>query len=96
MTALSPLKTVSSLLTSHSPAHLQNFQQPPQDFQQPIEHDYFGPGIVSETITLEQCGRIRFQGSWWSACCEQDVVLTPGKVVQVIGRRNITLLVQPV
>lgn len=89
MTVLSPLKAVSALFVNHPLSHLKNSQPP-------IEYDYFGQAIVAETITPHQSGRIQFQGSWWSAFCEQDVVLTPGKVVQVIGRRNITLLVQPV
>lgn len=89
MPVSSPLKAVFSLLTGAS-------NPPLKPIKPPIEHDYFGPAIVAETINPQQAGRIQFQGSWWSAWCEQDIILTPGKVVQVIGRRNITLLVQPV
>ncbi|MDX2231807.1 MAG: NfeD family protein [Leptolyngbyaceae cyanobacterium bins.349] len=92
MTVLSPLKTAYSRLTGIHTAELSELKDCPP----PIDRDYFGPAIVSETIRPQESGRIQFQGSWWSAWCEQDVVLTPGKVVQVIGRRNITLLVQPV
>ncbi len=51
--------------------------------------------IVSETIVPFRGGRVQFQGSWWPARCEEEVTLRPGDVVQVIGRQNITLLVQP-
>ncbi len=52
--------------------------------------------IVSSTIVPFQGGRVQFQGSWWPARCDQEITLLPGDVVQVIGRQNITLLVQPV
>ena len=87
--AVRSLKSVAALFT-HVPASRS------ENSHSAIDRDYCGQAIVSETIYPEHLGRIQFQGSWWSAWCEQDVVLTPGKVVQVIGRRNITLLVQPV
>lgn len=52
--------------------------------------------IVSETIQLEQPGRVRYRASWWSAICLQDVVLRPGTPVRVIGRSNLTLIVEPI
>lgn len=52
--------------------------------------------IVSDTIRPDQNGRVRFQGSWWPARCEQNIILLPGQIVHVIGRQNITLLVTPV
>ena len=52
--------------------------------------------IVSDTIVPFRGGRVQFKGSWWPARCEQNVTLLAGDVVQVIGRQNITLLVQPI
>lgn len=55
-----------------------------------------GEAIVSEKILPGQPGRVRFQGTWWPARCEQDLTLLAGEVVYVVGRENITLLVQPI
>ena len=52
--------------------------------------------VVSETIRPFTNGWVKFQGSWWSACCERDVTIPKGSKVEVIGCRNITLLVEPV
>jgi membrane-bound ClpP family serine protease len=54
-----------------------------------------GKAIVDAMIQPSKNGRVRFQGTWWSARCEQDVTILPGEAVQVVGRQNITLLVEP-
>lgn len=51
---------------------------------------------VVKAIEPFRTGQIRFQGSWWSARCQQDIVLRPGELVNVVGRQNITLLVEPI
>ena len=51
---------------------------------------------VVKAIEPLKTGQIRFQGSWWSARCQQDIILQPGELVNVVGRQNITLLVEPV
>lgn len=50
---------------------------------------------VSSTIHPYRTGRIWFQGSWWSARCERNVTLFAGQTVEIVGRHNITLLVEP-
>lgn len=53
-----------------------------------------GDATVEQIIQPGQTGRVRFRGSWWPACCMQDVSLVPGEVVHVVGHHNITLLVE--
>jgi hypothetical protein len=52
--------------------------------------------MVVKAIEPLRTGQIRFQGSWWSARCQRDITLQPGELVNVVGRQNITLLVEPV
>jgi tetratricopeptide (TPR) repeat protein len=54
-----------------------------------------GQGIVDQPIYPQQRGRIQFQGSWWYARCDQAVAIAPGEVVEVLGVRNTTLIVEP-
>jgi len=53
-----------------------------------------GFAVVVEVIKPYKQGRVYYQGSWWSACCEQEATLLPGEQVRVVGCRNITLLVE--
>jgi hypothetical protein len=52
--------------------------------------------IVVRAIEPGRSGRVRFAGSWWSAQSEQQSTFLPGEIVEVVGRRNLTLLIQPV
>lgn len=53
-------------------------------------------GVVDETILgPNKKGRVRFQGTWWPAQCEREIVLEPGQKVRVIGINRITLIVEP-
>ena len=53
-----------------------------------------GEAIVSDEIKPDQKGRVSFRGSWWPARCEQEIVLLPGDMVEVVGIQDITLLVR--
>ncbi len=58
-----------------------------------------GTGIVEETITETQSGRVKFQATYWPARYygqDNQVTLLPNDQVTVLGRQGITLLVVPV
>lgn len=57
---------------------------------------YLEEAKVEVTICPRRRGRVKFQGSWWPAQCEQNIVLHRGTTVRVIGTENITLLVEPI
>ncbi len=55
-------------------------------------------GIVDETISSMQPGRVKCLGSYWPARLyqfERPVTLIPEQTVSVVGRVGITLLVIP-
>lgn len=49
--------------------------------------------VVEKSILPSYRGRVRFQGSSWFAQCEKAIEFEPGERVFVVGRRNITLIV---
>ncbi len=91
MTAFNPIKVLSALLFEDTP-RCEEVTPARTGSSQSIRKW----AIVSSTIVPFQGGRVQFQGSWWPARCDQEITLLPGDIVQVIGRQNITLLVQPV
>lgn len=55
-------------------------------------------GVVVKTITPTQRGRVQYQATSWPACLygiTQPCTLEPNQPVQVLGRRGLTLLIQP-
>ncbi|MGC9502944.1 NfeD family protein [Baaleninema sp.] len=54
-----------------------------------------GFAIVSKPISPSIPGRVHFKGSWWKATCRGAMTLNPGDRVRVIGRDDITLIVEP-
>jgi membrane protein implicated in regulation of membrane protease activity len=51
---------------------------------------------VDETIQGPyRKGRVQFQGSWWPALCNREVVIFPEEIVRVVGIKGITLIVEP-
>lgn len=58
--------------------------------------DRFGTrAIVDEEIRPDCIGRVRYQGTYWPARCDLEIVLPSGEIVCVVGQENLTLLVQP-
>ena len=53
-----------------------------------------GNSIVTEQICPDRRGRVKFRGSWWFAQCVTGINVSPGVRVNVIGRNEMTLLVE--
>jgi membrane protein implicated in regulation of membrane protease activity len=49
--------------------------------------------VISEVIQQEKAWRVEYLGSWWTAHGLESMVLVPGDIVHVVGRKNITLLI---
>ena len=57
------------------------------------------PATVTQTITANQPGRIRYRASYWPARfyqVDRHVIVPTGQSVVAIGRQGITILVVPV
>lgn len=61
-----------------------------------LEETIGNEAIVEKVIQPGKPGRVKYQGIWWSARCLQNVTLLPEQTVKVVGRMNLTLLVQPI
>ncbi|NJR65890.1 MAG: hypothetical protein HC772_12130 [Leptolyngbyaceae cyanobacterium CRU_2_3] len=64
----------------------------PRIFPEPIQ------GITDRSITYDQTGRVKFQGTYWSARLyqpSQQMIISPGEYVSIIAIQGITLLVAP-
>lgn len=57
--------------------------------------DFHGEAVVDEAIHGIHKGRVRYNGSWWPAKCDRQIVLEQGETVAVVGIDGITLLVRP-
>ncbi|MEM9539250.1 MAG: NfeD family protein [Cyanobacteria bacterium P01_E01_bin.42] len=53
-----------------------------------------GNAIVTEAIHPDRRGRVQFRGSWWFARGVAALNVAPGAWVNVIGRDEMTLLVE--
>lgn len=51
--------------------------------------------IVEQSILPDQAGRVKFKASWWSARSVQPMTIPAGEIVDVVGQKGITLLVEP-
>jgi membrane protein implicated in regulation of membrane protease activity len=71
-------------------------KKPSSRFQDCNFRNLRGAATVDELIQPGNPGRVKFQGTWWSAQCDLGFVLLPGQLVQVVGVDNITLIVEPV
>jgi len=55
-------------------------------------------GVVVKTITPTQRGRVQYQATSWPACLygvTTPTTVEPDQPVQILGRRGLTLLIQP-
>lgn len=51
---------------------------------------------VTDTIYPHQPGRVKYQGSWWRAACDDGTTVLPAATVAVTGRVGLTLIVQTI
>ncbi|MCW6036359.1 NfeD family protein [Spirulina subsalsa FACHB-351] len=49
--------------------------------------------VVTQRITPQQIGQVRYRGTWWRAAC-MGGILEEGDVVYVVGRSGTTLWVE--
>jgi hypothetical protein len=54
-----------------------------------------GKASVDQAILPGRSGRVWWQASCWPARCPHPIHLEPGTKVKILGRTNITLLVEP-
>jgi membrane protein implicated in regulation of membrane protease activity len=83
-----------NLLSTNTQASVRNFFDEMPSLSDYTDSDH--KAIVTRSIQPGRSGQVKFQGSWWTAWCNQEVILVPGQSVYVIGRRNISLYVEPV
>jgi membrane protein implicated in regulation of membrane protease activity len=50
--------------------------------------------IVTQTIAPGRKGQVKYQGSWWTARCHDNVTLMVGTMVYVMSRQNLTLYIE--
>jgi membrane protein implicated in regulation of membrane protease activity len=68
------------------------FPKSPRLLPEPIQ------GITDRSITYDHAGRVKFQGTYWSARLyqpSQQLIIAPGDFVSIIAIQGITLLVVP-
>jgi membrane protein implicated in regulation of membrane protease activity len=64
--------------------------------QADYRNPYVGEGVVDDVDNLKRSCRIRFGGSYWSAKAISPFTMNRGDLVRVVGRQNITLLIEKV
>ncbi|WP_017303782.1 NfeD family protein [Spirulina subsalsa] len=52
--------------------------------------------VVTQRITPQQVGQVRYRGTWWRAASGGGTILEEGEVVYVVGRSGTTLWVEQV
>jgi membrane protein implicated in regulation of membrane protease activity len=60
-----------------------------------LEQELNQEAIVMQVIRPGKQWRVHYSGSYWNARSLQATPLQPGDIVYVIGRQNITLIVEP-
>ena len=52
--------------------------------------------VIEDVLEPGKQWRVRYQASFWKACSSSlDLQLHPKEIVRVVGRHNLTLIIQP-
>ncbi|NEZ59626.1 hypothetical protein DXZ20_29085 [Leptolyngbyaceae cyanobacterium CCMR0081] len=70
------------------------FKRLRQSHPSPTNSYLEGVGTADTEITPCKRGRVRLNGSWWSALSNSNMTIHPGQKVRVTSRQSHTLLVE--
>jgi membrane protein implicated in regulation of membrane protease activity len=79
---------LSRLLSNQDSTKIQDF--PKSNYSEILREI----ATVTDAISPNKPGRIRYQGSWWPALCIGDEAILAGATVRVIEIVNITCIVE--
>lgn len=68
----------------------------PIDFSRPENRYLLSRCVVGEAISIPGEYRVRLAGVWWTAQSHNWWPLKTGDTVRVLGRKDLTLLVEPI
>jgi len=65
-------------------------------FPKIFDYPFTYKSVISESLNSGDFGRVEHSGSTWQARAEGDQTILKGELVKIIGRDNITWIVQKI